>query len=318
MKHTIFLLLFFITACTGSAPGLIDYSVSSKSAPTTIQTATINAQATIDVANADAQQARGEAQQAQEFARAAQLTSDAANRLLVDATVTHEAIQLSYAQMTQEADRVAIQREDMTRVSSVITATAYATSIPLTATQQSLRDSIRTTEVALTVNAPAIKREMVTIELQDTYGGLAYFAQVLASIALLIIPVGMLLYLFRSKPPKDTEYQETSFISPTPDPLPFVVEPNGNRMIRAVIPFPPSQLNALAEGVNNGLTLGINQWQGTIVHKSIDTIRAFMVHQKFAKEIPGKAGELIIEPAGETFLQYVVEHRSPPPPFQFV
>lgn len=318
MKRIIILLMFFLTACEEVAPTTTTQGVMQPMETQPAPVPTIDHAATIQVAQGEADAARLEAQQAQEAARLAQLTSDAANRLLVDATVTHEAIQLSYAQMTQSAQQVEMQRENMTQQSSAMTATVYATSIPLTETQQALKDSIQTTQIALTVNAPAIKREMVAIELQDTYGGLTYFAQVLASIALLIIPCGCLVYLFWRNPPKNTEYQEPDFISPVPDPLPFVLEPNGNRMIRAVIPFSQEQLNAFSQGVNNGLTLAINQWQGTIVHKSIDAVRAFMVHHGFAKEIPGKAGELIIEPAGEAFLQYVTEYGSPPPPFKFV
>jgi hypothetical protein len=189
---------------------IVEVVSSSTTVPTQTQipTATIDTQATIDAARAEAQAAQQAAQQAQEVARQAMLTSDAAARLLVDATMTHEAIQLSYSQMTQQADQIKFQQDGMTQAAAQMTATAYSTAFPMTATQQSQHNAIIAGQMTGTHEAPEILQRIAAAENEKKYGWVNYFAIGLMSILGVVLFVWIAMYLnHRELQQKDTSAQ---------------------------------------------------------------------------------------------------------------
>ena len=119
---------------------------------TPVPTATIDYQSTIAVV-------QEEAQRAQQAANQAQAEADAAKRLMVDATVTKEAVMLIAAQMTQSSEVLSAQG---TQMAVQVTASAFPTSIPLTVTAQYRNDSVRETQQA--ANDPSFIEQRANAE----------------------------------------------------------------------------------------------------------------------------------------------------------
>lgn len=306
--------LFLLNACLPvSAQALSATSVSTPVwTMTMIPSATIDNAATIAALQADAHQA-------QEAARMAQLTSDAANRLLVDATITHEAIQYAYSQQTVTAEQAVLQYSSLTMQAGWISATAYATAFPATQTAQAKSDSIKITAMAMTINAPAQLLEMSAAETAAQFSWVTPFALSVSSLAVFVLAMTALIYVYRKMPPSVT--RETNG-TPNPlfgtDLLPIPMAPKQSApstTTRAEIPCTWPRLELLAKGIiREGKTLAKNQWEGTIVHRSIDALRQYFLDHEFAYELPGKRGELGMLEKGNHFLMYCVENGEPPSP----
>lgn len=279
-------------------------------------TETIVPTATIDYL-ATAQAAQNDAALAQQQAQQAQAEADAAKRLMVDATVTHEAIVLSFAQMTQAAD-LSTQQVDQA------TMAVAGTYIPMTAQAQDLERSMARTQVAeniavrtATAYAPTqislIADAKANAETATARAIIDMVFKFCVSIMLLAIPVALVIFV-TNKP--------TGNIINIPNlnarDIPMVV-PKGSEpthTIRAEIPCDLDQLLELADGIlNSRKTLAFNQWEGTSVHKSLKDLRAFFMDHKFARVLIGKGGELGIEADGEAFLRECWNNQSPPLPF---
>jgi hypothetical protein len=251
-------------------------------------------------------------------------TSDEAMR--VNVKVTAEADQRNFvqAQWTVTAEAVSQVHAEMTRQAAQFTATAYATSIPATQTAQAISNSLQGTEMAMTISAPTQLVAMANARaLADTAAYREYaemFVIVCAGFALIALGIGVLVMMYRDvMKPSDVPDPEPELAAPT---IPFVhvpgpqSRPGGTRMLRAEIPCSLEQLLEFADGVvNRGMTLSINPWEGTPVHKSIKNIRAFFVQHEMAKVLLGKGGELGIEVTGEEFLQDTLAYKRPPLPY---
>lgn len=91
------------------------------------------------------------------------------------------------------------------------------------------------------------------------------------------------------------------------------------KRIKPDIPCTVEQLLFLADGIiNRGMTLGIKQWEGTIVHRVMvgdETLRDWFVWNEFARELKSKGGELYVLSAGEKFLESTLAHGAPPDPY---
>ena len=274
---------------------------------TPVPTATIDYQATIWLVQQEAQRAQQEADQAQAEA-------DAAKRLMVDATVTHEAVMLIAAGMTQSREVLSAQG---TQASVNATSSAYPTSIPLTATMQQTNNDVRETQQA--ANDPTFIQMRADAEAYAANAGrlMAVEIGVKWAIVFFIVSLGAALVIFvlRSEPKKivveDVE---------EPQPLPMRKDTSNGQYkltkIRYDVPCSNEQLMVLAEGIRrNGMTLAINPWQKTIVHKGIDEIRQFFLDNGWARELKSKNGELLVLEAGEDWLDECLALREPPRPY---
>lgn len=274
---------------------------------TPVPTATIDYQSTIAVVQEEAQRAQQEANQAQAEA-------DAAKRLMVDATVTKEAVMLIAAQMTQSSEMLSAQG---TQMAVQVTASAFPTSIPLTVTAQYRNDSVRETQQA--ANDPSFIEQRANAEAYAENAGMLMAVEIGLkwAIALFVVALGAALVIFvmRSEPKKDEAVEVRAF-----EPIPMAVDKdNSSRTLRAEIPCSVEQIVDLANGIlHMKMTLAFGQWQGTSVHKSLKEIRDFFQEHKFAKLIPGKSGELIITAEGEEFLGACWDLREPPLPFRCI
>jgi hypothetical protein len=279
---------------------------------TPVPTATIDYQATIAVV----QQA---AQDAQQQANQAQAEADAQRRLMVDATVTHEAVMLIAAQMTQSSEVLSAQG---TQVAVNATASAYPTSIPLTATQQMTINSVRETQQA--ANDPKFIEKRANAEAYAQNAGKLMMVEIGLkwAVALFVITLGMALVIFVMRAPNNVPSKDTNqeiHIEQLKK-IPMVADSeNRNRTIRAEVLCTNEQIVDLANGIlNMKMTLGFNQWQGTSVHKNLKEIRDFFQEHKFARLIPGKGGELIVTSEGEEFLIECWNLKEPPLPFRCI
>ena len=277
---------------------------------TPVPTATIDYQATIALVQQEAQRAQQEADQAQAEA-------DAAKRLMVDATVTHEAVMLIAAQMTQSSE---VLSAEGTKVAIEVTSSAFPTSIPLTTTAQHRNDSVRETQQA--ANDPTFIEQRANAEAYAKNAGklMAVEIGLKWAIALFFVAVGAALVIFvmRSEPKKEEPVEVRAFV-----PIPMRKDTsNGQykmKKIRTDVPCSKEQLMVLAEGILvNGMTLAINPWQKTIVHKSINDIRQFFLDNEWARELKSKNGELFLLEVGEDWLDQCLAHGEPPEPYACV
>lgn len=277
---------------------------------TSIPTATIEPSATVDyIATAD---------MARYLAQDAQRTSDAAARLLVDATMTHESIQLVYAGMTQSAEQVAMQSGMMTREAAQFTATAFATSVPMTQTQQAKIDDARGTERAMTITAPTQIVAMANAQAlaeTETYRAWAdVWVVVSVGVTMILIGIGAMVIMLRQANKREEEYPDEI------KPIPFTHPAGptgqmGGKRIRAEIQCTNEQIVKLCDGIlHEGKTLAFNQWKGTDVYANLNNIRHYFLRHLFAYELQGKGGELTLTDAGREFVEDCAELKTPPLP----
>ena len=274
---------------------------------TPVPTATIDYQSTIAVV-------QEEAQRAQQAANQAQAEADAAKRLMVDATVTKEAVMLIAAQMTQSSEVLSAQG---TQMAVQVTASAFPTSIPLTVTAQYRNDSVRETQQA--ANDPKFIQERADAETYAKNAGnlMAVEIGLKWAIALFVVALGAALVIFvmRSEPKKEEPVEVRAFV-----PIPMRRDTSNGQYkmtkIRTDVPCSKEQLKVLADGIlNKGMTLSINPWQKTIVHKSINDIRQFFFDNEWARELKSKKGELFLLEVGEDWLDQCLARGEPPEPY---
>lgn len=273
---------------------------------TPVPTATIDYQATIWLVQQEAQRAQQEADQAQAEA-------DAAKRLMVDATVTHEAVMLIAAQMTQSSEVLSAQG---TQMAVQVTASAFPTSIPLTVTAQYRNDSVRETQQA--ANDPTFIEQRANAEAYAENAGMLMTVEIglKLAIALFVVALGAALVIFVMREPKKVEAVEVQAFVPIPMRKDTSNGQYKMTKIRTDVPCSKEQLMVLAEGIlNNGMTLAINPWQKTIVHKSIDDIRQFFLDNDWAHKLKSKNGELFLLEVGEEWLDQCFARGEPPLPY---
>jgi biopolymer transport protein ExbD len=311
-KYLLIICVFVLTAC-GSGQGQPTNAVQSPSVNTIVEvfasdtpvpTATIDYQATIALVQQEAQIAQQEANQAQAQA-------DAAKRLMVDATVTHEAVMLIAAQMTQSSEVLSAQG---TQAAINATSSAYPTSIPLTATMQHVNNSVMQTQQA--GNDPKFIQEQANAEAYAENAGMLMTVEIGMkwAMALFIVAMGaaLVIFIMRYEPNRVIEEQGVESIKPIP--MAFDKD-NSRNSLRSELFCTNEQIVELADGIiNRNMTLAFNPWQSANVHKNLKEIRDYFQEHKFAKVVPGKGGELIITAEGEEFLMACLNLKEPPLP----
>ena len=316
-KYILVIFALLLTACNMpdtateqavlNTPRAAVMNVAQAASETPVPTATIDYQSTIAVVQQEAQIAQQEANQAQAEA-------DAQRRLMVDATVTHEAVMLIAAQMTQSSELLSAQG---TQGAAAVTASAFPTSIPLTVTAQYRNDSVRETQQA--ANDPSFIEQRANAEAYAENAGMLMAVEIGLkwAIALFVVALGAALVIFvmRSEP-KKVEAETVEEVRPI-----FMKKDTSNGQykltrVRTDVPCSNEQLMVLAEGIcKTDMTLAINPWQRTIVHKSIDDIRQFFLDNEWARELKSKKGELFVLDVGEQWLEECLALGEPPLPY---
>jgi len=310
-------LIFLLTACGATtSPEQVRMGIQATQAPrvtaSPIPTPTIGYQATADVASTQAADAYA--------------TAEAAN--LVVAAYTAQAEQVNHDNMVMEQERLA-----WTAQADQWTAVYAPTAIPLTATAQVNENTRNQTAVALystymtaTYQAPTqvVAYAKAQAEAKNAERYVAAEIWIWVSVGVLLCGMGAFLIsgsaiavvrkVQEARIQANVSEHEPEPILPT-DYIPFKATNGPNSLRRYEVKCTPRQLLVLADGViTDRMTLGINQWEGTIVHKSLMEIRAFLVEWKYAKVVLGGKGQLDLTQAGEAFLLDVLEHKGPPPP----
>lgn len=298
--------VFTANAAGNSVTPVTSQALLDKPTATIIPTATIDFQSTLTSVNADAEIARQQAYAAQQAAIDSQNTAISANVAIAQITAQADANKIIIMQATQQAEQLKLQQAAMTMQSSWTTGTAESTILPVTQTAQAKRDALESARFTATAEAPIIAQKMASAKWEDQLGWTSYAAMwtmVVVSIFLLIF-IGWYLVRKEQNTPKVTEEkkQKTIYEKDTSDGQ-YKLEKK-----RTVVPCDPEQLMVFAKGIcEDNMTLAINPWQKTIVHKVIDDLRTFMTDNKFAYELRAKNGELAMLPAGDDWLEdYIV------------
>lgn len=324
----IMVLSIFLSSCGAQdIARLLPGSPRSTQNPTQIPTQTLVPTSTVDyLATAD---------NAQALAYSAQLTSDAANRLLVDATVEHERLQHSYSIMTQDAELATASAISLTQQSDGMTQTSLPTYLPMTQTKVVSQETYvagqqfdQRTALAATLAAPtqliAMERSRVAAEFAETNEKISIGLKVSAIAFMVVMTLFLLAKAFlmsmNAIRRDDIEDQDQSIPDLGEEELKrFSRDENSEGIVYlpTTVPCFLSQLIELADGViNRNMTLGFNAWQGTEVHKSLSAIRLFLQERKFARLVHNSDGRLDITASGETFLRETLTSGFPPPPFK--
>ncbi len=262
----------------------------------------------------------------QQTAVNAQSTSDAAMRLMVEATSAEAQRQQERLLMTATIDIATIQAGQLTAQSDIATSTAALTAVPLTSTAQSLDREIAKTQisdshtaVAMTRQAPTQVILMAYAQSQAKYADVTMRVDIGVRIAVsffVIVLSALMVYVILRRNTRSE--QPTVFIRPLDDiPLRKHEEQGSVRFTRADVPCTKDQLLELADGIiNRGMTLSFNPWEGTTVHKVLKVMREFMVENHFARNVKGQGGLLDILADGEKFLRDTLDKQEPPAPFR--
>lgn len=314
MKKIIFLLVIFLTACTGEAtPAQEANAIMEIATPTMTQipTATIDHAATISVAQTQAEDERQKAYRAQQEAINAQQTSIAAGVELARITAEWEAGKIVIAQITQAAYATSEAHVLETQI-------ARPTADAMRATQQAIEVTRLTNQSGLMTQVaeePARIREINNAENIDRFGWMDYFARVMGSIAMIVLAVGVLAVLYvRTEPKKQAVIDE-------PEP-PFIIPLNvetsdgGWRATRAEVPVDIETLKLFADGIAHGMTPAYDVWQGVIKRVDLAQIRGFMLTENMAQKVKGE--EVTIIQKGRDFLAHVSEKSDCPLPYRCI
>lgn len=272
---------------------------------TIVPTATPDFRATMDIVQA-AQDSNAQTSVAlQSIIIWATQTKEANEVLIAQAHVQEsqnkfeESAMIYQAQMTQQAF---IKSQSDTAIP--LTAAAYQTTIPIIQTAQ-----------VMTQQAPAAALQMAQAENERRFGwadSIALWVMVFIALVFVIVLIRFIATQGRKQPV--TQYYEKPLEDLIPIPMAQKDSEPGTTQ-KAVIPCTWPRLEMLSKGViQQGKTLAKNQWEGTIVHRSIDALREYFLLHEFAYELPGKRGELGILEKGNHFFMYCVENGEPPSP----
>ena len=256
----------------------------------------------------------------------AQSTSDAAIRLMVQATSDEANRQQERLLMTATIDLATIQAGQLTAQSDIATSTAALTAVPLTGTAVVQDREIAKTEMSgaqtallETKNAPTHIIEMAKAESEakwaETNEKINMGVKVAVSFFVFVLTALMIIVILRREHKPE---EEPIHVKPLDD-IPFVKDASHprERYIRASVPCTKEQLIELADGViNRDMTLSFNSWEGTTVHKVLKDMREFMSENHFVKLVKGGDGRLDMLAAGEQFLRDVLDNQEPPAPYR--
>lgn len=340
MKHTLILLAFIVSGCgVVNAQALTTDTEYQSPQPTATQspvpTATIEYKATANAAETQAY--------------IAQATADEANRVMVQATNDqqqreHEtAMQSNSATQQAEANKIIVLGW---------TATAYQTTVPLTATAQvdnmtaiANYKAVTIAEITATAHAPTQTVADANAKTQAQLAPAFALAQLFALFAIGFFAVFAVLFMrwywmredARAQAQSPQGVAERHGFKPIPqvqpDPDPVFTQPvsetvvtvrqdngDGNlRMDKYTVPCTREQLLQVAENVlTKGWTLAINQWESAetlFTRNTFSKLRSWLQASHFA--VSAGSGTLALSDTGRAFLEAFLNASQLPTEYQF-
>jgi len=320
-------IVLLVVACSGAnvnfetPPITTEYrGLKSTSIP---QTKTPIPTATIDF-NATSQVALSQVVVALNQAATSQAEADAANRLVVEATSAHEQreheIALSNAQGTQQA-----QAKNMIVYGWTVTA-AY-TSIPLTQTQQSAintqvprQQALMSGALTATKEAPTQMVAMTNAENYSRYWMVEFVLRMFIFVGMSVFLFGIGAFAFYKRKGQEEENIVDEILQELPQTETVLrVETNHDTafptMSRMIVPCTPNQFTELVKGVlTDGKTLGINQWEGAesvFTRDEFTPVRNWLLSNRLAQHSSGR-GALMLTAEGESiFIEWLNSYTLP-------
>lgn len=308
----LFVFLFMLMACAPATP-------TPKSARANVQEimpspSFDNSPAmTIEAASTDMAQANANALDSQQQAIYSRQTADAAIRYNVDATVTHESLLYSYAQMTQIADA-----QTQTSIPTSVPQTQTAESISFTQAARSV--FMQGTAMAMTRTAPTQVVAMAMAQSQATFAPVMQVIQIFLMLCGCAMLLAITWFALRNSPAPRAPGQENLIV-----PSDMIFERNDNvyKRVDPEIPCTLDELLLFADGiVNQHKTMANGQWEATPIHRRLKagTLRTWMTSNHFALAVTGPGGEptgeATITKEGRAFLRVCFESTIPPSPYR--
>ena len=346
MKKTLILMAFFISACGGQVSALSQNTDTEYRTPqptatqSPVPTATVEYKATANAAETQA--------------AIAQATADEANRVMVQATNDqqqreHET-QMQNAQATQQA-------ESNRMIALGWTATAYTTTIPLTATAQVENMTAIANYKAVTIaQITATAYQPTQIVAEANAQTQAQFATAFAWVQIFAI-FGLAVFLFfaawfmrwywmredaraqaqaRAQSPQGIAERngltpiahsepEPEFIMPTPPKPRHIDRPMTADLIKYTIPCAQEPFDIFAEKLVTGeMALSINKWEtsGLVSGANVGNVRAWIKNMRAWMHINGFGvfndnDEMTLVQAGQEWLEKYLEKRILPTEYRF-
>lgn len=314
MKKIILLLSLTITACTTLPTASAMQPLATRSAPMDTPTATLDYQATIDAANAGADQAQENSRIAQQDAINARETSQAAQVAIVAFTAQAEQVELEYVRATQQIE--------------AWTATAVLTSMPATMTQQAINNTqipaqqmIISTAQAMTIAAPTVAAAMLDTQQRAKYGWINYMAAGLMSLTATVLMIWAIIFINHNLRREQEAEQSTDepFIIPHGEPVQVVVQTTAPNQTGEYLTIPATaeMLTEFADGIiNQGKQMALRYWEGGAANlwtrELYYPMRHFMQTHKYVAGAGGKDGRLVLLAEGEAFLRGWLTSQSLP------
>jgi len=342
MRRLFILMAFIVSACGAPVSAMTtEYRTPQPTATASIvPTATIEYQATAHAAETQAY--------------IAQSTADAANRIMVQATNDQQ--QREHEAAMQNADATA-QAEANHMIELGWTATAYQTSMPLTATAQvdnmtAIADYKAVTIAQITATA-AYPTQIVAesnARTQAKYAPVYVFVQVFAIFAIgvfLFFTAYMMRWYWMREDARATQAAhaaspqgvaekhgftpieevepEPSIIHPTElvQQMPRVERPVTAENLKYTIPSAQEQFDIFAEKLVTGeMALSINKWETSGLLSGVKNARTWIKNMRgwmHANEfgVFNENDEMTLVQAGRAWLEQYIEHRSLPTEYQF-
>lgn len=248
-----------------------------------------------------------------------QNTANAALTAQIESGLTAQAAQIVVAQFTADDAAREYQQlswtataESIAYLQSAYTATAYATSVPATQTQQARVMAYQGTAMVLTINAPtqivAMARAETIAKYADTVQQADLLIKVAFAVMLVLLGCAALWFVVTRVP-----------IMPTPIDIPNLTQleqvaeqqtvltirtDNGGyaHTERTVIPCTPEQFGKLVSGVlNDGKSLAFNAWEGAnepFTRDQFTAVRNWLLSNRLAQSVG--QGALILSAIGES------------------
>lgn len=345
MKHTLILLAFIVSGCgVVNAQALTTDTEYQSPQPTATQspvpTATIEYKATANAAETQAY--------------IAQATADEANRVMVQATNDqqqreHEtAMQSNSATQQAEANKIIVLGW---------TATAYQTTVPLTATAQvdnmtaiANYKAVTIAEITATAHAPTQTVADANAKTQAQLAPAFALAQLFALFAIGFFAVFAVLFMRWYWMREDARAQaqahaqspqgiaerngltpiahsepEPDFIMPTPPKPRHIDRPMTADLIKYTIPCAQEPFDIFAEKLVTGeMALSINKWEtsGLVSGANVGNVRAWIKNMRAWMHINGFGvfndnDEMTLVQAGQEWLEKYLEKRILPTEYRF-
>lgn len=264
----------------------------------------------------------------------AQATADEARRLDTQATA-------------QEKDRIQEQlawtaeSNQWTAQANQWTATAALTSVPLTATQQSIVNTqvpidqaLMAGQLTATKEAPTQIVAMIDAKNYETYGATDYVVRLFVLGALGVFLLGVGLFALRVRSNEEAKPRSATPAQTVREPDLIQLKPS-ETIVKAKtdygkgygleqvykVPCSGEQLSELAERVIlKGETLAVNNFEGTstlFTRSVFMRVRNFLQANHLAKNAGAGSGSLILTEMGEAFLRGWLERKELPHSYSF-